>query len=81
MVDKQSDLDGEPSRVFMTRVEAAGLAAVSDPEDSRVGQVGMILAETLGLTLGPAEHVVLGHAVLHARRSLARTRAPAIEEE
>jgi hypothetical protein len=60
------------------RLAAAGLAEVSDPEDTRVGQVGQIFAETLGLVLRPEEHVVLGHAVLHARRAL--TRAPAVEE-
>ncbi len=60
------------------RLAAAGLAEVSDPEDTRAGQVGQIFAETLGLTVGPEEHVVLGRAVLHARRAL--TRAPAVEE-
>ena len=61
------------------RLVAAGLAEVSDHEDPRVGQVGEILAETLGLVLDPEAHVVLGQAVLHVKRALAGARASARE--
>jgi hypothetical protein len=68
-------------QAFDERLNAAGLAELGELDDARAVQVGMIFAETFGLTLGPDGHRVLGQASLHVRRSLARARGPAREEE